>query len=123
MFSDQAAVIQEIVRLHEDPEGFLVQVHSQLSFDQQLFDHCVDVVEQYHALVKTDRLIDKRVVRFLCDTVTTLEGSADQFYQLQHPSAGHVSDACLRWLSLIDQLLAIEPADPNADTASQLTLL
>jgi hypothetical protein len=102
---DKQDAIREIIRLWEDPNGFLVQLRGSMVFNEHLYRKIMEALSGYYDLVAGDENINRRVARFLCDLAITLEGEAYQFSLRKHPDAQKVSIAHAQTLELLYKLL------------------
>ena len=102
---DEQDAIDEIIRLYEDPKGFLVQLHVQRIFNEQLYRTILVALSKYLDLLGDDENINRRVARFLFDLNLILEGEAYQFSLRQHPEAQKVSTAHAQTLELLYKFL------------------
>jgi len=102
---DEQDAIREIIRLFEDPKGFLVQLHVHTVFNEQLYREIIEALSKYLDLLGDDENINRRVARFLFDLDLTLEGEAYQFSLRQHPDAQKVSNAHAQTLELLFKFL------------------
>ena len=102
---DKQAAIPEIIRLWEDPNGFLVQLRGPMVFNEHLYRKIIEALSTYYDLLADDENINRRVARFLFDLGITLEGEAYQFLSRQHPDAQKVTNAHAETLALLYKLL------------------
>jgi hypothetical protein len=105
--NDLESVIQEIVRLHLDPEGFLVKLRA-ATFDEERYQQCVTATKRYIALTRESTMVDKRVARFVLDMVDYMGMLTTSFHQHQLPIAKRTGDAFINFRQLADEVLLID---------------
>lgn len=69
-------VVQRIIRLYKDENGFLVKLRVGIEFDEQLYQESVQAIKDYISLAKGKEYISRHVAFFLYETVFVLEGQA-----------------------------------------------
>lgn len=116
---DLESVIQEIIRLHLDPEGFLVQLRM-AQFDEELFEQCLYAGQRYATLTHGSIMIDKRVAHFVLDLVDVTSMMAGNFYEHGLPIAKKTMNAYVVFQNLADQMLRIDAQAPGQSTTLPL---
>lgn len=86
-------VVQRIIRLYKDENGFLVKLRVGIEFDEQLYQESVQTIKDYISLAKGKEYISRHVAFFLYETVFVLEGQAQYFRQINHPLAERTAQA------------------------------
>jgi hypothetical protein len=102
---DEQAAIGEIIRLFEDPQGFLVQLRGPMVFNEQLYQKIIVALAKYLDLLGDNKNINRRVARFLFDLNLSLAGEAYQFSLRQHPDAQRVRNAHAQIVELLFKFL------------------
>jgi hypothetical protein len=119
---DLESVIQEIIRLHIDQEGFLVQLHM-AQFDEKQFEECMAAGKRYITLTRGSKMIDKRVAQFVLDMVDYTSMMAGNFHERGLPIAKKTMDAYIEVRNLADQILQIDEQAPRQNTTLPLPFI
>lgn len=110
--TDLESTVQEITWLHLDPAGFLVQLRM-ANFDEAQFELCMQACQRYTELTRGERLIDKRVARFVLDLVDVTRMMAANFHEHGLPIAKKTIQAYIAAQNLADHMLPLPFTDKS----------
>jgi hypothetical protein len=99
---------QEIIRLHEDKTGFLAKLRTQHTFDEELYQHVIDVIEKYIDIRGGAEEISTRVAAFLFDILIYYEdGELGSYIGNTDPFQKRVHEAQQKFWTLTWELLDV----------------
>jgi hypothetical protein len=76
-----------------DENGFLVLLHSYVTFDEEKYRSLINKISAYAELLGDSDKIDRDVAACLFELMMAISTAANQFSQIDHPDVSKVIDA------------------------------
>ncbi len=104
---DLGTIVQRLIQMLDDDDGFLVQVGARAQFDPSLFGELVTLLQTYREVLGDEPDINRHIAGCLYALDSALMGLANHYLNIKHPDARAVSQA---HADIIDLILELMPS-------------